>query len=341
MENLVIQTEKLSEWVNEVIKKNKVFAPVKETDFSNFKIIDDYSEIDFTYLLPRVPAKKILFKQTETLFLFTPGSKGSVQTKEISDEKLVVFSLRTCDAKTFSILDPVFLGDYADPFYKSRRERSILIGLSCNKPNVNCFCTSFGDSPASSDYVDILLTDLDGKHLVEVVTERGKKFIDNYKKFFTSASKEDLDSKKKVEEQAIKGITRTMKLEGIPEKLDKMFEHPIWYENAMKCIGCGTCTFVCPTCHCFDMQDESTLREGARVRVWDYCMNPEYTHHASGHNPRPARMNRVRNRIFHKFNYYPINDNIVGCTGCGRCIDYCSVNIDVIDIINKIGEAES
>ncbi len=340
MENLVIQTEKLSEWVNEIIKKNKVFAPVKETDFSNFKIVNDYSEIDLSFLLPMVPAKKILFKQTETLFLFTPGSKGEVKSKEISDEKLVIFSIRSCDAKTFSILDPVFLGDYVDPFYKKRRENSILIGLSCNKPNVNCFCTSFGDSPASRDYVDILLTDLDGKYLVEIVTERGKKFIDDYKKFFASASKEDLESKEKVEKLAIEGITRKMKLEGVSEKLGKMFEHPIWYENAMKCIGCGTCTFVCPTCHCFDMQDESTLREGARIRVWDSCMYPEYTHHASGHNPRPARMNRVRNRIYHKFSYYPTNENIVGCTGCGRCIDYCSVNIDIIDIINEVGEAK-
>jgi ferredoxin len=131
-----------------------------------------------------------------------------------------------------------------------------------------------------------------------------------------------------------------MKLSEVAEKLDGMFEHPIWYESARKCIGCGTCTYLCPTCHCFDMQDESTLSKGARIRVWDSCMYPEYTHHASGHNPRPARMNRVRNRVYHKFNYFPKNAEEFGCTGCGRCIEYCSANIDIIEIINKIGEIE-
>ena len=129
-----------------------------------------------------------------------------------------------------------------------------------------------------------------------------------------------------------------MDLDGIVLKLDKMFDHELWHNTAMKCIGCGICTYLCPTCHCFDMQDESTLDEGARIRVWDSCMYPEYTHHASGHNPRPARMNRVRNRVYHKFSYFPKNSNVTACTGCGRCIGYCPANIDIIDVIAKVGE---
>ena len=132
-------------------------------------------------------------------------------------------------------------------------------------------------------------------------------------------------------------ITRQQKTKGVAEKLDTVFENPFWNKVAAKCVGCGTCTYLCPTCHCFDMQDESTLTKGARVRVWDTCMNPEYTLQASGYNPRPGRTNRVRNRIYHKYAYYPKNFDTIACVGCGRCIDMCPVNIDIIDVVAKAG----
>ncbi|MCK4896541.1 MAG: 4Fe-4S dicluster domain-containing protein [Candidatus Heimdallarchaeota archaeon] len=112
------------------------------------------------------------------------------------------------------------------------------------------------------------------------------------------------------------------------------------FVDETKCIGCGTCTYLCPTCHCFDMQDEATLDKGARIRVWDACMFPEYTMHTSGHNPRPARMHRVRNRFYHKYSYFPKNSDVIACTGCGRCIRYCPVNIDIIELMNRVSEME-
>ena len=132
-----------------------------------------------------------------------------------------------------------------------------------------------------------------------------------------------------------------MDTKDIVEKLDKIFENELWKNISLKCLGCGICTFQCPTCHCFDIQDETTITNGARVRVWDTCMNPEYTLHASGHNPRPARMNRTRNRVYHKFNYYPKNYNVIACVGCGRCISDCPVNIDIIDVIDQAREVKS
>jgi len=338
MENLVIKSEKLLEMIEKIIKDYKVFAPVEENEYSTFKQIEKAEEMNLEYLLPRIPTKSIFFKQTETLFKFSPGRKGVIKPIEIPKEEYVIFGIRPCDARSFTMLDPVFQGDYKDPFYNSKRENATLIGLSCNQPEINCFCTSFDDSPASSKNVDILFTDISEKYFVEIVTEKGEKLISKIKALFESASKEDEDAKKKVEEEAIKSITRKMDLDGIVLKLDKMFDHELWHNTAMKCIGCGICTYLCPTCHCFDMQDESTLDEGARIRVWDSCMYPEYTHHASGHNPRPARMNRVRNRVYHKFSYFPKNSNVTACTGCGRCIDYCPANIDIIDVIAKVGE---
>ena len=338
MENLVIKSEKLPEMINKLIKDYLVFAPIEENEYSTFKQINKAEEMSLEFLLPRVPTKALFFEQTETLFKFTPGRKGDIKPIEFPDKERVIIGIRPCDARSFTMLDPVFQGDFKDPLYNSKRKNAILIGLSCNKPEINCFCTSFDDSPASSKNVDILLTDINEKYFVEIVTEKGEKLISKIKTFFESASKEDEEARNKVEEQAIKSITRKMDLDGIVLKLDEMFDHELWYNTAMKCIGCGICTYLCPTCHCFDMQDESTLDEGARIRVWDSCMFPEYTNHASGHNPRPARMNRVRNRVYHKFSYFPKNSNVTACTGCGRCIDYCPVNIDIIDVIAKVGE---
>ena len=338
MEQLTIPKEKLPEMLDKLAREVKIFAPVEENGYASLLQIEKAEDMNLDFLLPRVPAKKLVFDQTETLFKFKPGKKGEIISREFPKEESAVFGIRPCDARSFFILDPVFRGDFKDPLYSTRRDNNVLIGLSCNNPEINCFCTTFGDSPTSTENVDILFTDLGDKYFVEVISEKGKNLISKVKGFFSSASKADEDGKKNVEKEAIEAIARHMKLDNVVINLDKLFDHELWHNTAFKCIGCGICTYLCPTCHCFDIQDESTLREGARIRIWDSCMNPEYTHHASGHNPRPARMNRVRNRVYHKFSYLPKNTEIFGCTGCGRCIDYCPVNIDIIDVIEKVGE---
>jgi ferredoxin len=129
-----------------------------------------------------------------------------------------------------------------------------------------------------------------------------------------------------------------MDVTDIQNKLEKIFEHGIWENFSKACIGCGICTYLCPTCHCFDIHDESTIKRGGRIRVWDSCMYPEFTLQASGYNPRPTRKNRLRNRIYHKFYSFPCNNDLIACTGCGRCINMCPVNIDIIEIINQARE---
>lgn len=337
MENLILQKDKLPELIEKLSSNHVLYGPTEENGFSLFKQISNFDELNLKYLLTRVPPKSLIFKQTETLFKFIPGRKGTVTSPEINEEKSIIFAIRPCDARSFKILDPVFKGDFEDPFYISKRKNTVLIGLTCNSPERNCFCTSFDDSPGSTENVDILFTDLDDRFYVEVVTEKGKNLIKSIEDIFEKSTKNDEDSKRNIVTNSVESITRKMDLDGLVLKLDKMFDHELWHNTAQKCIGCGICTYLCPTCHCFDMQDESSLREGARIRVWDSCMYPEYTQHASGHNPRALRMSRVRNRVYHKFNYFPKNENITACTGCGRCIDYCPVNIDIIDVIEKVG----
>lgn len=339
MDKMILSKTNLPKLITELIKKNKVYAPVKSNDTILFEQITKPSEMNLDFCKTQVPPKKLLFHQTETLFKFTPGTKAKIESTEL-DEKKVIFGIRPCDAKSFAILDHAFQGDYNDPYFLTKRKNTVLVGLSCNKPELNCFCTSFDDSPASSKYVDILLTDIGENFYVEVTSDKGKQLTKGLSTLFKPAKESDAKKKKEIEKKAVDMISRHQKTDGISEKLDKIFENPFWKEIAFKCVGCGTCTYLCPTCHCFDIQDESTLTKGARVRVWDTCMNPEYTLQASGYNPRPARANRVRNRIYHKYNYYPKNYDVIACVGCGRCIDLCPVNIDIIDVVTKAGEVK-
>ena len=339
MENMILSKKDLPKFIDELLKKNKVFAPVKNDNTVIFEEINKSSVVHLDYCNSEIPPKALMLNQTETLFKFTPGTKGKIESVNL-DEKKVILGIRPCDAKSFAILDHVFKGDFNDPYFLTRRKNTILIGLSCINPGVNCFCTSFDDSPAASKYVDLLLTDIGDNYYVEVISDTGKLVTKSAGQLFKSATENDTKKKKEVEKKAIDIISRTQKTDKIVEKLDKIFENRFWKDIAAKCLGCGTCTYLCPTCHCFDIQDESTLTKGARIRVWDNCMNPEYTVHASGYNPRPSRENRVRNRVYHKYNYYPKNFDVIACVGCGRCIDLCPVNIDIIDVVTKAGEVK-
>ncbi|UCB59417.1 MAG: 4Fe-4S dicluster domain-containing protein [Thermoplasmatales archaeon] len=338
MSGYILSKDNLPKFITEIMGKNKVFAPVEVNDETYFKEIKNPKDINMKYDNSKLPPKSLLFCQTETLFKFTPGTKVKIQPPDINNSKKAIFGIRPCDAKSFFIIDPVFKEDFEDPFYVTRRDNMLLVGLSCTNPYPNCFCTSFNDSPASSKHVDILLTDIGEKYFVEVNSEKGKKIVKS--SLFKPATKADETKKKEVEKKAVNSITRFQKIDKIDEKLDKIFENHFWKEIADKCLRCGTCTYLCPTCHCFDIQDESTMIEGGRVRIWDTCMIPEYTLQASGYNPRPTRANRVRNRVYHKYNYYPKNLDVIACVGCGRCIEGCPVNIDIIDVVTRAGEVK-
>ena len=338
MSGYILSKQDLSKFIDELTGKYKVFAPVDINDTTVFKQIKNAKDVNMKYTNTKLPPKNILFCQTETLFKFTPGTRGKIQSPDIDNSKRAIFGIRPCDAKSFAIIDPVFKEDFVDPFYVTKRNNTLLVGLSCTNPYPNCFCTSFNDSPASSKYVDILLTDIGDKYFVEVNSDQGKQAVKS--KLFKAAGKADETKKKDVEKKAKDQIKRVQKIDKIVEKLDKIFENPFWKEVADKCLRCGTCTYLCPTCHCFDIQDEATMTDGARVRIWDTCMIPEYTLQASGYNPRPTRMNRVRNRVYHKYNYFPKNLDVIACVGCGRCIENCPVNIDIIDIVTRAREVK-
>lgn len=260
------------------------------------------------------------------------GSHGSPQ---------VIFGLRPCDARGFAQMDNVFGGYggfYFDPYYNARRSATTLVAVTCRQPRSTCFCTALGGSPSGTDGVDVLLTEIEGGFAAEGFTERGEVLLAN--PVFQQAGADVEVRAEQAKQEATTRVEVPFSLEGLREALRAGFESPRWRELSMRCISCGTCTYVCPSCYCFNVNDEIVEGKGERFRCWDNCFNPMYTLETSGHNPREAKHARFRNRFSHKFWYYPEKYDSLLCSGCGRCIMHCPTRIDIREVLRSMAEPE-
>jgi ferredoxin len=303
-------------------------------------------DISLDVLQTTLPPKKILFPQREVLLEFAKSQEGTGETLEVKEvlpevKPTVIIGARPCEAKAAWLLDGVFSGEFKDAYYWRRRDQTALVGLACTPPpSENCFCTSVEGSPHSTEGLDLLLTDLGDRYYVQSLTAKGEKLINAAKELFEEPTPEARKKVKAAHAGAGKEIKRELKeARTIAQKLTAMFDSPLWDEESMSCLRCGICTYLCPSCHCFDISDEvespAPLR-GRRVRTWDTCQFPEFTMHSSGHNPRPDKASRLRQRLLHKFHYFiQVYDKFM-CVGCGRCITLCPVGIDIIKVLDKV-----
>jgi Pyruvate/2-oxoacid:ferredoxin oxidoreductase delta subunit len=307
-----------------------LFAPVQLAEgVSVFKMIDQPGEVHLTELLPQKPAKEVFFPQFEIMFRYEKigKQKQMISAEEVKRER-ILFGARPCDIEAISIIEKVFVGEeYTDIYFLEKRKKTTIIGLGCNHPLSTCFCSSTGGDPFLRAGSDLFFIDLDGAYFVELLTEKGMACLKN--KFFKEADPKDLTLVKELEEKAFEKIGYSIPVDGIEKRLDLMAESSFWDRVHEKCIGCRICTYLCPTCHCFDIVDEDEHPRGKRVRNWDSCLSPLYSLETSGHNPRPTCRERTRQRLMHKFNYFTKNFNQVACVGCGRCILYCPVHFDI------------
>jgi len=338
MKPIILQKDKLNDFLAS-LKEYEVWAPVQKGTVTLFEAIEDFESTSIDLKHQTVISKSTIFPQTEPLFTFDNNAIPE-ETNFEEKKETIIFGIRPCEARSFHLLDPVFEGEIPDPYYLNRRNKAVLIGISCSEPFTNCFCTSVGGNPFSQEGLDLLFTELNSCFYIDVISDKGKKIAEKTSSLCTTASAEDTREKEQMSQTSETKISRRIDLTGISEKLSVIFENPIWEKLSRKCIGCGICTYTCPTCYCFDIQDETIGKKGRRVRIWDSCMYPEYTLHASGYNPRPTRSERLRNRIYHKFKFHLDNYGAVGCVGCGRCITHCPVNVDLIENLSSIKEAE-
>lgn len=333
MTEKILGKDKLADALGK-LKEKCLYMPVSHEDSVRFERITEGVEPTLEFGNSSMPSKNISFPQTETLFRFKMNEDAVCAVHE--NEEILVLGIRNCDARAMAIVDKLFGWDFDDPYVQEKRSKMTLVGLACSEPpSVNCFCTSMGGNPFSKEALDALMVDMGEKYHIESLTENGENFLSAIEDFCESASGES-EAIKEMEENSAKMMKRSIDTEGVREKLESLWEGKIWEDVHKACLGCGTCTFLCPTCHCFDIQDEVEGDNGRRARMWDSCMFAEYTIHASDHNPRATRKERTRNRISHKYWYYVDKFDVIACVGCGRCINYCPVNIDIIDIIEKV-----
>ena len=321
-------------FLNRLTDTYRVFAPVFQDGNLVFSEVVSGKQISWDCRNTKRTPKELFFPQSEALFRFR---NGEVIEEEPDEGARVIFGMRPCDAKSMSLLDGVFDSEaFKDPYFVGRRNRTTIISVACVKPQTTCFCTSVGGSPASKEGADVLLFDLEESYLVEILTEKGRKLIEDLGALLTDAQETDLEERDELVEAAIAGMKSDVPIHGLKERLDGMFEDPLWDQIHLKCLGCGVCTYLCPTCHCFDIIDEAVDSKGRRVRSWDSCMYPLFTLQAAGLNPRLSNKERIRQRMMHKFNYSVENYGHALCVGCGRCVRYCPVNLDIRQVIELI-----
>lgn len=283
--------------------------------------------------------KDFFFPQTEDLMAFrTEGKNIEIIDTRKENEDFVIFGVRACDVKSIEVLDRVFLTDPIDSYYANRREHGIVMSLACTRPSETCFCTAF-DIDATAPQGDISVWKTETDVFFEANTEKGSALLDKL-----GAALVDCDNSQVVAlNEKTKAILNKLPLKDLnldafgSSKTMELFEHPAWAQLSESCLGCGTCTFVCPTCQCYDIKDFNTGDGVIRFRCWDSCMYSDFTKMAHGNN-RLTQKERFRQRFMHKLVYYPENnDGLFSCVGCGRCLSKCPISMNIVKVIKKIG----
>lgn len=329
-----IKKSDMGSWLEFLSRQGTVYVPMREEEgLVSFSPWSPGAEVAWDAGNSLVPPKGLFFPQTETLYRYrADGSDVSLDEPALDDiaSPQVLVGVRPCDVKSLQVLDAVFLTKgYVDALCQTRRNRTLIVAQACAKAQPTCFCTSMGVSPVEAPGADMVLYDLGDEMGVMVQTEKGAEALAGYP---------GMGPEKEEPLPEAPACQLTADVEGLAERLKERFYHPVWDELYRKCLGCGICTYLCPTCHCFDIDRENWGQNGREYRGWDSCMYSQYTLMAGGHNPRPTKKERVRNRFLHKLQYIPERYGILGCVGCGRCLAKCPVNMDITRIITRLQE---
>jgi len=323
----------LSQWGKEFT----VLVPSKESGVGKIAAWDgkDTGFLEW-YRNTVIPAKASLFPPVEEMFTFQKDKAGyKLETPAVSGHKRLIFGIRPCDASALAMLDRVFGEGYEDPYYLSLRKNTVLVGLTCTNPYDSCFCTSLGGTPSDPANVDIMFSDIGDGFLIDAVSETGRDLVARTGRL-EEATRADDKKAQEVKAAAYSKVTRKIDTTGISDRLLACFENgEHWERVASRCISCGICTFLCPTCYCFDINDELIKKQGTRFRSWDSCAFPVYTKMPM-ENPRLEKWRRVRQKVCHKYGFYPMNFGAIACTGCGRCIRLCPVNWDITQTLANL-----
>lgn len=335
---LKVLRSNLDAFYKKIADNMSLYLPVVKGGEVNFGYYTDGATVDIDTLKTVKSPKDVFFPQSETMMKFkTEGKTLTIEDVRKKMQPYVVFGVRACDYKAFTVLDNVFLQQPVDTFYQLRREAAIICTLACGKPQDSCFCNTFGIDQTNPGGDITCWTDETALYLT-ANTDKGNKLLE-----LVAELTEPCDDAvvKAICEQS-KTIAKTLPFANLdlsrfkPENLNELFNLPVWDELSSACLGCGACTFVCPTCQCFDIRDFNTNKDIIRFRCWDSCMYSDFTQMAAA-NPRTTQMQRYRQRFMHKLVYYPSQYGMYSCVGCGRCVKKCPQHLNIVKVIKKIG----
>ncbi len=322
-------------FLEKLLETAQVYGPVKMNGRTGYRRVNAPGELTEDYLLPEMSAKSFVFPKIEKLFSYTKDKEG-VEVRDFDPDTIpyrVVVGVRPCDASGMVSLRGIFNWDPSDPIFEERLARTTIVGYACNTADAYCFCTSVGGGPGNTRGSDILLTRTDkGDFIAEILTPKGEKLAESL-----GGILEAYDGPGK--EQFLANVPKRFDDTNLEAKVTAAFDTTAFDEFAMRCIGCAACAYVCPTCACFDIQDETRGKEGLRVRLWDSCGAKLFTLHTSGHNPRETQGARWRQRLMHKFSYMPERLGVRGCAGCGRCSRRCPADMDIAESLSIIANS--
>jgi ferredoxin len=324
-------------WVGACIKKQCVYGVQAKGDRFAFAPLARAADLRLDYDVTILPPKKIFQPPCETLLTFDrkKGYESVFQT-----EPFVVFGVHPYDMAAILQIDKLFAEDQYDAHYMKRREQATIVVSDVQNASPDVFAGCMGTATINDGF-DILVTNIEGDYLVDIRTEKGQALTESIKKA-PDADDMSLKLRKLVWAENIERLQQhklDIRPDVLPKLLEKSYEHPVWEENAQLCYSCGSCVLVCPTCYCFDVQDDVdwTLQKGERRRVWDGCLLSEFAAVAGGHNFRRHREDRYRHRYYRKGKYVPEKIGEIACVGCGRCISACTANIaNPVEVFNSL-----
>jgi sulfhydrogenase subunit beta (sulfur reductase) len=343
----ILSKEKLPEFVKALQASFRVVGPVRTETGYAFDDITQADQLQLDYTTTILPPKKYFLPQREVLFKYRAEVDGEgsrrfeVRPVYQDVQPTVIFGVHTCDMHGIMLYDKVFAEGYRDEHYMERREQIYIIGIECLHPcDEASFCKDMGTLTAPPIY-DLHMTEMDGHYLVDTGTEKGEQLLREYV-YVQMARKEDIQKLGQVLSAKWPHFRMRLRIskDQTPSLLALGYKAKLWEELGDRCLACGSCTNVCPTCFCFDVQDtmDVNMQDGERARVWDSCQLREFALVAGGHNFRAKKAERVRHRVMRKGKYIKQVHGLLGCTGCGRCERACLVNITIPGSLNGLHE---
>jgi len=328
-----ISQDTLAGWLSSLAETKTLIAPRDVDGVILYRPVQSSADIVWDFSRPVLSVKEAVFPATERLLFIEKTGQEIRLNQTLPSGERVIFGVRPCDARGLRALDALFIDtEPVDHYYARRRDQMTLIGLACREMGETCFCTSVGGAPDDPTDVDLMLTEIDGGYAVEVITAKGQTLLPEH----LLAERPGVPP-----EPVYRDPVPFPQMERWPPQ----FNDAYWEAMSERCLSCRICAYVCPTCRCFDVRDEALPAENGhqnfeRIRCWDSCAGEVYRRIAGGHNPRAAKGARLRNRFFCKFYYYPEQYGAAACTGCGRCIDACPVNIDITEVLAVVAAAQ-